>query len=111
MLTRQGDKVFFGRRLLKQCASASQAIQYRKDVLAQLRIRTRAAEVDDNPQLLAAAVDATLDSAAELIAGNDVTALPAWAQQVCALVIAADATADELLVAMGVTDPDEDGAD
>lgn len=108
MLTRKDDKVFHGRRLLKQCANASEAIRYRRDVLTQLRLR---AEVDDDPQLLAASVDAALDSAAELIAGNDITELPPWAQQVCALVIAADAAADELLVAMGVVDPDEDGAD
>lgn len=108
MLTVKGNKVFHGQRLLKECANRAAAVEYRYSVLTHLRQRADVSEPDDKPGLLAASVDAALDSAAILIADNDLTTLPPWAQQVCALVIAADSAADELLVAMGIVDPDEE---
>lgn len=108
MLTVKDNRVFHGKRLVKECANHHDAVAYRHSVLVHLRQRAETMEPDDKPGLLAAAVDAALDAAALLIADNDPTTLPPWAQQVCALVIAADSAADELMQAMGIVDPDEE---
>lgn len=111
MLTIKANKVFQGTRLVKECASHNEAVLYRQAIFTQLlaKRRERAAMIDpeDSPNLLAGAVDSCVDTAIMLINENDPTALPAWAQQVCSLVVAADAAVDELLKAMGVPDPDD----
>lgn len=58
---------------------------------------------------LAQAVDAALDAFAATLDGVDTSALPAPVQQALALAEAAGVAVDELLDAMGVPDPDEDG--
>lgn len=68
-------------------------------------------EGDEDAKALAGALDAALDAAAELLAANDASSLPPWAQQVMALVTAAETVADELLDVMGVPDPDDDDTD
>jgi phage head maturation protease len=68
----------------------------------------RQTEGDDDPAALASALDAVLDEAAELIAGVDLSALPPEVAQACALITAAETTADALLEAMGIYDPDDD---
>lgn len=68
---------------------------------------TEPGDTDDDPKSLALAVEATLDEACEAFASVDITSLPAQVQQGIALVIAAENTADELLEAMGIADPDE----
>jgi HK97 family phage prohead protease len=65
-------------------------------------------EVSDG---LAQGVDAVLDEAVDLLKGIDLTTLPPDIQQAIALLIAAEATADELLDALGLADPDELGED
>jgi hypothetical protein len=72
---------------------------------------TKAASEDvADPATLAAAIDAAIDEATNLLAQVDTTTLPAEVQQAIALIQAADASADELLDALGVPDPDEDSA-
>ena len=66
---------------------------------------------DAKPSDLASSVDACLDAAASQIMANDVTALPGWAQQVVSLTIAAGVAIDQLLIAMGIPDPDATGSD
>jgi len=63
-----------------------------------------------DPGTLAQAVDAPLDEAINLLAQVDASTLPAEVQQAIALIQAADAAVDELLDALGVSDPDEDAA-
>lgn len=65
-------------------------------------------EDDTDPGVAAQAVDAAIDEAINLFAAVDLTSLPAEVQQAIALVQAADAAVDELLDALGVSDPDED---
>jgi phage head maturation protease len=67
-----------------------------------------AIEADDDPGALAQAVDAALDEAVALLAGIDTATLPAEVAQAIGLLITADAAADELLVVMGLADPDEE---
>jgi hypothetical protein len=67
-------------------------------------------DADDDPRSLAAAVDACLDQACDLLHGVSLTSLPPEVQQAIALVYAASSTVDELLQAMGVPDPDEGSA-
>jgi HK97 family phage prohead protease len=63
---------------------------------------------DDDPAVLAAALDAVLDQIIGLLDGVDMEALDPDVAQACALIVAADSTADELLAALGVPDPDEE---
>lgn len=63
---------------------------------------------DDDPAALAGSLDATLDQASALISGVDLSTLPPEVAQACALLVAAETVADELLQAMGVYDPDDD---
>lgn len=72
------------------------------------RDATAPGDADDDPAALASALDAVLDEAAELIAGVDLSALPPEVAQACALITAAETTADALLEAMGIYDPDDD---
>jgi hypothetical protein len=65
-------------------------------------------ELDDNPKALAAAVDATLDEAINLLADVDTSGLPEPVAQALGLLTAADAAMDELMTVMGVPDPDEE---
>lgn len=65
-------------------------------------------EDDDSPGEIAAGLDACVDQALALLEGVDLTTLPEEVQQAIALLQAADSSADELLDAMGVPDPDED---
>lgn len=65
------------------------------------------AETDENSGVLAQAVDAALDEAQNLIATVDATTLPEPVQQALGLITAAENSIDELLEALGVTDPDE----
>jgi phage head maturation protease len=65
-------------------------------------------DADDDPAALASALDAVLDEAAELIAGVDLSTLPPEVAQACALITAAELSADALLEAMGIYDPDDD---
>lgn len=57
---------------------------------------------------LAASVDAVVDVAVALIGANDIGDLPTWGQQLCYLLLSADGTIDDLLVALDVPDPDQD---
>lgn len=66
---------------------------------------------DRSPQALAAACDAALDAGQAIIDGTDTTALPDPVRQALALFSVAGVAIDELLDAMGVADPDDDGAD
>jgi hypothetical protein len=59
------------------------------------------------PGALAQAVDAALDEAQNLISQVDPTTLPEEIQQALGLITAAEESIDELLDALGVTDPDE----
>ena len=68
------------------------------------------AEGDDDPAELALALDATLDSACELLAGIDTSTLPPEVAQAASLLTAAETVVDELLDAMGIPNPDEDDA-
>ena len=63
-----------------------------------------------DPGALATAIDAALDEATTLLEGLDLESLPAGVQQAIALLQAAEIAADELLDALGVPDPDEDGS-
>lgn len=63
---------------------------------------------DDDPLAAIAAVDASIDSALELLSSVDPESLPAEVQQAISLVTAADATVDELMESLGIPDPDED---
>jgi hypothetical protein len=56
---------------------------------------------------LAEAVEAALDQVCDLLADVDTTDLPPQVQQAIALVQAAGASADQLLYAMGLPDPDD----
>jgi hypothetical protein len=67
-------------------------------------------DTDDDPAALAAALDAVLDEAAELVAGIDVSKLPPEVAQAVALITAAESAADELMEAMGLYDADEAAA-
>ncbi len=58
--------------------------------------------------VLAGTVDASLDQASTLLASVERETLPAEVQQAIALVDAASASVDDLLDALGVSDPDED---
>lgn len=60
---------------------------------------------------LAGALDAILDEAQGIARENDVTTLPPWAQQLCALLAGAVTVSDELLESMSVPDPDDDDGD
>src|SRR3569623_864175 len=62
------------------------------------------------PATAASAADASLDEAVNLFSTVDVESLPAEVQQAFALLQAADLAMDELLDALGVADPDEDGS-
>ena len=66
------------------------------------------AEDDTDPVALISAVDAAVDEALALLAGVDLTTLPAEVQQAIALIQAADVASDELLDTLGIPDPDED---
>lgn len=70
-------------------------------------VETKAADADADPGMLAQAVDAALDEAQNLIAQVDATTLPEPIQQALGLITAAENSVDELLDALGVTDPDE----
>lgn len=65
-----------------------------------------AAGGDEDSATLAAAVDAALDEAANLLDGQDLRSLPDPVQQALALVAAAGVAVDELLDVMGIDDPD-----
>lgn len=80
------------------------------DVAAGKSATVKDADTEDaaDPAALAAATDAALDEAINLLATVDPTTLPAAVQQAIALIQAADATVDELLDALGIPDPDED---
>lgn len=69
---------------------------------------TRDDDSDDDPAALAGALDATLDQAADLIEGLDLSTLPPDVAQALNLLVAAETIADELLEAMGIDDPDDD---
>lgn len=87
-----------------QCAPAA------KDGTAVAETTAVDAEDDTSadPKPLAAAVDAKLDQALSLLSAVNVESLPAEVQQAIQLVVDADASADALLDALGVPDPDED---
>jgi phage head maturation protease len=70
--------------------------------------RAAADDADDDPAQLAAALDAVLDEATELIAGVDLSTLPPDVAQACNLLVAAETVVDELMEAMGLYDPDDD---
>jgi phage head maturation protease len=72
---------------------------------------TRATDADDDAAALAGALDATLDEAVELVSGVDFATLPPDVAQALNLLVAAETTADALLEAMGIDDPDDDEAD
>jgi hypothetical protein len=63
-----------------------------------------------DPGEAAQATDAAIDEALAILEGVDLTSLPAEVQQAIALIQAADAAVDEVLDALGVSDPDEDAA-
>lgn len=65
-------------------------------------------DTDDDPAALAGAVDAALDQAADLIEGKDLSELAPDVAQALNLLIAAGVSADALLEAMGIDDPDDD---
>jgi hypothetical protein len=70
---------------------------------------SRAVDADENVNNLVAALDATLDEASELVASVDTSSLPEEVAQAIGLLVAAEVTADELMVAMNIPDPDEPG--
>lgn len=63
--------------------------------------------VDEAVGKLAQAVDAALDEAQTLLESVDPSTLPEAVQQALGLITAAEETVDELLEALGATDPDE----
>jgi hypothetical protein len=67
-------------------------------------------EVTADPKDLALAIDAAVDQALALLTDVDLTSLPDEVQRAIALVQTADAASDDLLDALGVPDPDEDGS-
>lgn len=109
---RGSDVVTRDGTLVRQTASAREAraavAQLNGHVVCQ---QMAAVEGDEDPKALAGALDAALDAAADLLSANDATSLPPWAQQVMALVTAAETVADELLEVMGVPDPDDTDTD
>jgi hypothetical protein len=64
-------------------------------------------EADEDPAVLAQAVDAAIDEAMTMLADIDTTALPEPVQQAIALMQGAAATVDTLLSALGAADPDD----
>lgn len=68
-------------------------------------------DMGDDPKNLLAAADASVDSALELLTGFDLTTLPPIVQQAISCVVAADASLDELMDALGIADPDESTED
>ncbi|MCU1494857.1 MAG: Tsac [Acidimicrobiaceae bacterium] len=71
-------------------------------------VSTGGASGDEDPSTLASAVDSCLDKAAELVADLDTSTLPDNVQEAISLMQAAGVAVDELLVVMGVDDPDAD---
>lgn len=67
-------------------------------------------EVTATPSDLALAIDAAVSAALALLVDVDLTSLPDEVQRAIALVQTADAASDDLLGALGVPDPDEDGS-
>lgn len=63
---------------------------------------------DADPAELAQALDAAIDEALNLLEATDISTLPEEVAQAVALFQGADVLSDELLDALGVTDPDED---
>ena len=61
-----------------------------------------------DPGDIASGLDATLDSAVDLLDGIDTSALDPDVQQAIALVQSAGVSSDQLLAAMGIDDPDDD---
>lgn len=66
---------------------------------------------DRSPQALATACDAALDAGQRIIDGLDTTTLPENVREALSQFSVAGVAADELLDAMGVADPDDDGVD
>lgn len=103
------NKVYRDGELVRECASHLDALKHRVRMYEAYRtIKAEMIEPDDKPNLLAGAVDACVDTAISLMNANDLTSLPGWAQQICSLVVAADAAIDELLEVLGIPDPDEE---
>lgn len=88
------------------CAGVNKSItMFRADGSTVFSLKD-ATEPDDNPGTLAQSVDAALDQAMVLLGGIDTATLPNEVAEAIALLVAADAAVDELLVVMGVPDPD-----
>lgn len=93
--------------------SKDSARQQQKALYANVPESDRAlrADADDNPDALVAALDATLDSAMNILAGVDRESLAPELAQLYDLVVGADTQVDKLMELMGVSDPDDDDDD
>jgi len=65
---------------------------------------------DESTQALVAALDAALDSASDLVAGMDTSAMDPAVAQAFDLLVGAEAIADQLMANLGIDDPDDRGA-
>lgn len=65
-------------------------------------------ELGERLQALLVGADASLDTAMAILAGYDLTTLPAEIQQALNLIVSADAQVDEILATLGIPDVDEE---
>ena len=93
-------------------SAGARSVDMRSAALARTaRAMRSTTDDDDDPGTLAQAADAAVDEAMNLIAGISTDDLDPDVQQAFALVAAADAALDSLLLALGVPDADEEDED